>query len=347
MKTCKKSNAIGYEIPVILKFINEYMKPYESVTVAISPKDKDNEYLSKISSFYHYLIKYKPCIEYARKKYILFYNVIALNNSHFFRYICSRISFFPSVICFNGLSLASKVGLVECFNFFTEHTHMIQYSDGDKDFSFIKEKNYFDFLLNACQGGHAEVINKLFEMEKSSFISKPINTIAHSNTAFDTACENGHLKIVKLLIHRPEMKNIDSWDNAMKKIIDLHHFDVALYLMTEVNHGNKEMISNNTRNYAFRVAIKNKNYLLTDALLVDSKPITNINWSFSIKNALINEDVQLLRILLKHIAHLNNKEKIVNMNITNSIMKLVVKKPNSEILPLMKKIPFLPIQKIF
>jgi len=359
--TCRKFNYLGYDKSVILNFINEYMRPLEQLSEEISSKDKTtkkdnnsqnsqatkenvntNKYLSIIKSFYHYLIKYRPNIEYARKKYILLYNAIALNNRQFFYFICSRISFYPSIVCFNAFNLSSKTGLVDVFNFFIKHTHMIQYSSGDKDFSFIKEKDYFNFLLNACQGGHFDIIDKLFLMENSSLIIKPINTIAHSNIAFDTACENGYLKIVELLMHRTEMNNVNNWDNAMKKTIDNHHFDVAVYLVTETNRRDKSLISNNTRNYAFRIAIQKKSYRLTDALLVEASLITNINWSFSIKNALINEDVKLLYILLDHISQLKNKDKIINTNTSNSIMKLIAKKHNSDLLPLMKKIINIP-----
>jgi len=344
MLTCKKLNSVGYNVSDIIKFIDDYMKPLESL-----PTNKNDKYFKIIESFYQYILKYKPYIEYARKKYKLLYNAILLNSNDYFYFVCGRISFYPTTICFNAIDLASKSGLVEGFNYFFKqvmqancHTNV----DNSKKNNFITDNDYFNFFVNACQGGHVSIIENLFLMEngiydnESQFSIKinKINTIGHSNIAFDTACENGHVDIIKLLMQRPEFESIDNWNNGMSKALSHNHLEVALFLVTKANEGKQHALSKITRNSIFRMAVQNKHCSLIKALLVDSSSISKINWSFALKNALINERIELLNILLSHIVLLKEKNEIINTNISNMLIKLITKKFDPDLFQLMKKI---------
>ncbi|KAL6623728.1 hypothetical protein U3516DRAFT_625221 [Neocallimastix sp. 'constans'] len=343
--SCKKCNCIGYNVYVINKFIENYLKPLESIPVVFNTEIND-KYFKIVNSFFKYLVKYKPHIQYAKKKYTLLYNAILLNNCHFFNFVCTHLSFFPSTICFNSLNIASRVGLVEAFDFFFTHLNLILSNEINKNDSFILEKDYFNFFLNACHGGHINIIKKLFSMSKieqnnnnnSNIKINEINTISHSNIAFDTACENGHEEIVKFLINRKEMNNIKNWNNAMIKSINNNHFNVALILVNESNKRNSILLSNNVRNCGFKIAIKNNNCTLVNALLNNPLSISQINWSFAIKNALINENTELLHILLESVSKLDNRNELISVNTLNLIMKLAIKTSDFNLVQLINKI---------
>jgi len=345
MLTCKKLNCIGYNISFINRFIENNLKQIESIPVVYSSETND-KYLFILNSFFEYLVKYKPHIQYAKKKYVLLYNAVLVNKSRFFNFICEHLSFYPTTICFNSLNLASKVGLVEVFDFFFTHLNLVSFNEINKSDDFITEKNYFDFFLNACHGGHINIIKKLFSLantelkHNNQFKIKinEINTTSHSNIAFDTACENGHIEVVKFLIDRKEMENIKSWNNAMSKSINNSHFNVALILVNESNKRNNNLLSIDIRNCGFRMAIKNRNCPLVNALLYDPSSISKINWSFAIKNAIINEHTELLHILIDHASKLDNKSELIGKNTLNSIMKLAIKTSDFNLVHLVNKI---------
>ncbi|ORX69340.1 hypothetical protein BCR32DRAFT_272435 [Anaeromyces robustus] len=354
--SCKVLNTIGYNISLVIKFIDEFMKPYETLEIIITDIINNNKsinsdnYFIHVNSFLNYLLKYRPCFQYGRKKYTLLYNTITLNNPRFFYFITSQISFYPTVIRYNALNIASKVGLVEAFDFFLCHNPNLKfYGDNRKDKQ-LHDKDYFRFFLNACKGGHIKIIEKLFSMERTSTdihnddpyrikINK-INTAGHSNIAFDTACEKGHINIVKLLLNRDEINNIKDWNNALEKSVTNNHLDVALTLINDINNKKrKDLLSKNTRNFAFRIASQKKNEQLTNALLFsDSLSISEINWKFAIKNAIINEHTELLYILLKYASKLKNKDKIISVNTNDLIMELIIKKSDIRLLQLVNEI---------